>query len=190
MGIIKKIEEFSKWVAITGFRTEKLDDTDELVKDIRRKVRDVHIQFFDASLIAGWEHLYFATLNALKSFKDKMNISKSLSVETLLFASAQRQIKKAVELLGINSSPSQIIILVIADTEKRAKESLEIVSELFPGERDDGVIELSSEKFEYIKTLFGITNLELNSKLINKEHEMQALIDLVIEHVALLAINR
>ena len=156
---------------------------------IRKKLKDANVQFFDARLIASWKHLYFAALNALNAFKNKTNISNSVAVETLLYASAQRQINKAVELLGIKPELSQVAVLVIAETKQKTATILETVSELMSGKRDDSVIELTSEKVNGVKRLFDISNLELETKL-EKGFKKEALINLVIEHVALLATQR
>lgn len=188
--MIKKLKDFDRYVAVAGFRNVKVRDINGFFDMIRKKLEDTNVQFFDAKLIAGWKHLYFAALNALNAFKNKTNISNSVAVETLLYASAQRQINKAVELLGIKPESLQVAVLVIAETRQKTATTLETVSELMLGERDDSVIELTSEKVNGVKRLFGISNLELGAKLEKKGFEKEALIDLVIEHVALLATQR
>jgi len=190
MTMIKKIDGLNRYIAIAGFKNVKIEDKDNLINTLQRSVQNGCVQFFNANLIAGWEHLFFAALNALKSFESKLNISNNLAIEMLLFASAQRQIRKAVELLGIKPESSQIATLIIAETQQRASEALERVSEFLNCERDDSVVELTNEKFESIKKLFGISHLEFKSKLTRKGLERPALIDLVIEHMALLATKR
>lgn len=188
--MIQKLEDFDMYVAAVGFRNVKVNDINGFFNVIRKKLKDANVQFFDAMLIAGWKHLYFAVLNALTAFKNKTNISNSVAVETLLYASAQRQINKAVELLGIKPESSQVAVLVIAETQQKTVTILETVSELMSGKRDDSVIELTSEKVNGVKRLFGISNLELEAKLEKKGFEKEALLNLVIEHVALLATQR
>jgi len=188
--LIKKPEGFDKYVAIAGFRNVKVKDVKNFFGSLRKEIGDAEIQFFDAKLIASREHLYFAALNALKAFQNRLNISNSLAVETLLYASAQRQITRAVELLGIKPSSTEVAVLVIAKTEQKAKTTLEIVSKRMQGERDDSVLELSKEKMRGIEKLFGISDIELKAKLTREGLEKEALIDLVIEHVALLATQR
>jgi tRNA threonylcarbamoyladenosine modification (KEOPS) complex Cgi121 subunit len=186
----QKLEDFDKCVAAMGFRNVKVNDINSFFNVIRKKLKDANVQFFDARLIAGWKHLYFAALNALNAFKNKTNISNSVAVETLLYASAQRQINKAVELLGIKPESSQVAVLIIAETKQKTATILKTVSKLMSGKRDDSVIELTSEKVNGIKRLFGISNLELEAKLEKKGFEKEALLNLVIEHVALLATQR
>lgn len=187
---MKRVEDYNRYVAIVGFKDVKKKDVNSLLTIIRERTRDVEVQFFDAKLIAGWEHLYFALLNALKAFENKLNISNSLAVEILLYASAQRQIKKAVELLGMKPSSSNVAVTVLAETELKANKTLETISNMISGKCDDSVLELTNEKFDDIKDLFGISEPELNARLESKGLERKALTDLVIEHVALLAIQR
>lgn len=188
--MIKKLKDFDRHVAAAGFRDVVIQDINSFFGIVRRKLGDIHVQFFDAKLIAGWEHLYFAALNALNAFKNKTNISRSVAVETLLYASAQRQIEKAVELLGIKPESSKIVVLIVAETKLRVASALETVSKLMMGERDDSVLELTDGKVKGIRGLFDISDLELEAKLEKESFEKEALVDLVIEHMALLVTQR
>jgi len=112
--MIKEVKEFNKHVGIAGFADVHISDVDQFL-NLTREMLDAAaaVQFFDAKLIAGWQHLYFAALNALKAFKNKTNISKNLAVECLLYASAQRQIRTALDLVGIRQNSSRIGVLII-----------------------------------------------------------------------------
>ena len=188
----KKLEGsngYNGYIAIAGFKNVKIKDVNGFLEHARKEAREAHVQFFDAKLIAGQQHLYFAALNALKAFERKSSISSSLAIEALLYASAQRQIRKAVDMLGIKQDSSQVAVLTIAKHEQGIDDCLKIVSRLMSGERDDGVLKLTDKKIEDIKKLFGISDLEIEAKLRRKGLEREALVDLVIEHVALLAIQ-
>jgi tRNA threonylcarbamoyladenosine modification (KEOPS) complex Cgi121 subunit len=188
--LTKKLEGFNGYdgyIAIVGFKKVKIKDVNGFLERVRREVREAHVQFFDAKLIAGKQHLYFAALNALKAFEKKSNISSSLAVEALLYASAQRQIRKAVDTLGVKQDSSEVAVLIIAENKQGTNDCLKIVSGLVPGEREDAVLELTDEKIGDIRKLFGISDLEIDAKLRRKGLEKEALADLVIEHVALLA---
>ncbi|MDH5623674.1 MAG: KEOPS complex subunit Cgi121 [Candidatus Bathyarchaeota archaeon] len=180
---------YDGFIATAGFKNVKITDINGFLEHVRREVREGHVQFFDAKLIAGQQHLYFAALNALKAFEKKSNISSSLAIEALLYASAQRQIRKAVDTLGVKQDSSQVAVLIIAENRQGIDDCLKVVSRLIPGERDDAVLELTDEKIGGIKKLFGISDLEIEAKLRRKGLEREALADLVIEHMALLAIQ-
>lgn len=178
---------YNGYIAIAGFKNVKIKEVNGFLERVRREAREAHVQFFDAKLIAGQQHLYFAAVNALKAFEKKSNISSSLAIEALLYASAQRQIRKAVDTLGVKQDSSQVVVLIIAENRQGIDDCLKIVSRLIPGERNDAVLELTDEKIGGIKKLFGISDLEIEAKLRRKGLEREALADLVIEHVALLA---
>lgn len=190
--LIWKLEEFDTHVLIAGFRKVEIKDVDGFLNNIRKQLKneDVIVQFFDARFVAGWQHLYFATLNALKSFKNQENISNSLVVEILLYASAQRQIKHAVEKLGIKPETREVAVVLLSKSENTLKKALETITKLNFGEREDNVLELSNQKIEGIKNFFAISDLELEAKMEKEGFEKEALIDLVIEHMALLATER
>jgi len=188
--LLKYIEEFGKHIAIAGFRKAKIKDVEELLKIIRKEKRaNLEIQFFDAESVATWQHLYFAVLNALTAFKNKENISKSLAMETMLYASAQRQIRKAIKLLGIKPNSSKMAVLIIGEKPETVKSALLMVSKHVNAQRDDAVLGLSEEKAIIIQKTFGISDLELKT-VMRKDGLEKALTDLVIERMALLATQR
>jgi tRNA threonylcarbamoyladenosine modification (KEOPS) complex Cgi121 subunit len=188
--MIEKLEDFDQYLVFAGFRNVKIDCADAFFKDIKEKTQDVCVQFFDAKLVAGQEHLRFAALNSLNAFRNKLNISSSLAMETLLYASAQNQISNAIKLLGIKHNSRQVAVLIMAGSQDKASRTLDIISKSLPGKRDDSVIKLSSKKINGFKKLFRISNLELDTKTEGKGSEKEALLDLVIEHMALLATER
>ncbi|MBS7636526.1 hypothetical protein KEJ37_04195 [Candidatus Bathyarchaeota archaeon] len=188
--MLKPVEEFGKYVAIAGFKNVKIADVEEFLENVRKCLaKNVEAQFFDARLVATWQHLYFAALNALNAFKNGVNISKSLAVEMLLYASAQRQIRKAMNLIGIKSDSKVIAAIIVGEREEDVEEALQAISRIVGGRRDDAVLKLSRKKIETIRKAFEISDLELEAVMKGKNLD-QALINLVIERVALLAIER
>jgi KEOPS complex subunit Cgi121 len=185
--MLKHIEEFEKLVITAGFRNVKIKDIEEFFKRTQKeKPSNVEIQFFDAKFVATWQHLYFAALNALTAFKNQENISKSLAMESLLYASAQRQIQKAIKLLGIKPNSSEIAVLIIGEKPESTRSALSLFSKQVKVKRDDTVLKLSKEKVAVIQKIFGISDIELET-VMEKNGLEKALIDLVIERMALLA---
>jgi len=179
------------YVAIAGFKNAKIGDVNQFFSTVRSKLQNIDaIQFFDAKLIATWQHLYFAAVNALTAFVNKTNISNNLAMETLLYASAQRQIKKATESMGIKPKTPDIAALVLAKSEDSAEDALKLVQKLISAQRDDTALEIDRGKFVGIKRFFDISDVEFVAKLKRKGFEKEALVDLVIEHGALLSTQR
>ena len=100
--------EYGKCAEITGFRQIDFSRAEAFLKTCRKQINHIELQIFDADLIATYEHLYFATLNALQAFRVKTNITKSVAVELMLFASAKRQIQRAIEHIGIKPQSRNI----------------------------------------------------------------------------------
>jgi len=184
------LDGFNQHLTVAGFRGVKIADVDGFLRATKDKTGNACVQFFDASLIAGFEHLRFAALNALNAFKGKVNISNSLAIETLLYASAQRQIKDALSLVGVKPDTGQVAVLILAESREQMSAILPVISKMLRGKRDDSVVDLTDSKMAGLKRLFKISDTELEAKKERKGAEKQALLDLVIEHMALLVTQR
>ncbi|RJS84143.1 hypothetical protein CW702_02860 [Candidatus Bathyarchaeota archaeon] len=179
-----------KNVVIAGFKSVKVENVEEMIGEIQRRTKGLgYAQLLNAQLIAGMEHLYFAVMNAITAFKGGYNISRNLAVEVLLYSSAQHQISKAVNLMGIKPGIQDIAVVAIAESYADALRILRIVEDVLPGERDDHVLELTKEKTGNIIRTFGISRCEINaaSRGLNEEETVK---NLVIERMALLPAQR
>lgn len=181
-----KPAEPNEHITIVGFSNVKLENINTFLEQFRKENKNAPIQFFDAKHVAGPQHLYFAALNALNAFEKKTNISNNLAVEALLYASAQRQITKAVKMLGIKQDSSEVAALIMTENRHKKIGYLRLVTKIITGKRDDSVLELTDKKIENIKKLFKISDIEFEAKLEKEGLEKEALTDLVIERMALL----
>ena len=188
--MIKYIDEFGYCLAITAYKNVKIEDVEEFIQNIRKETGNVTVQFFDARFVAGYEHLYFAVLNALTAFKNGLSISKNLAIEILLYAAAERQIRNAVQLLGVREDTAKVAVVVLAESKDEVVKALDKVSSIIQAEEDESILEIDDEKFETIRKLFNVSDLELEAKLERKGLEKEALKDLIIERVALLVTRR
>jgi tRNA threonylcarbamoyladenosine modification (KEOPS) complex Cgi121 subunit len=185
--MLKPMEEYGKFAEISGFKKTRIEDTKAFLGAIREELpADVEIQLFDADLVATWEHLYFALLNALMAFKNKRNISNSVAVETALYASSQGQIKKAIELIGVKPESRNVAIVVLGIKADTVKAGLNAVAELLCVKPDETVLGLSEAKVKRIRKTFDVSATELET-ISAKADADRALVNLVIERVALLS---
>jgi len=182
---MKEAEINGKTLLIEGFKNVNIKNIDSFLKLAKENTEGCHLQFFDSTLIAGFDHLYFAAVNAVKAFDEGYGISKDLAVEVLLYASGQHQISKAIELLGIKQDSRQIAVLIIADTRQKAFNALKKVAQLLQGEQCEKVVELTDQKIRKIRRAFDIKDPEIEATLRNSEKD--ALTSLLIERAALLA---
>jgi KEOPS complex subunit Cgi121 len=180
------LEEYGRFVEIAGYSGIKFEVVEAYLKAHRRQTHVVAVQFFDADLVATSRHLYFAALNSLQAFKGKTNISKTVAMETMLYASAQRQIQKAITISGIKPTTQNMAILIIGEQQQAVELALAEVSVCAGKPPDDRVLEMNSDKLKSIKKNFDISEGEV--EVVQKGGEREAAVaDLVIEQVALLA---
>jgi len=185
--MLQLIRDYGKYVEITGFKNVKFLDAEGFLKAQRKKGgSDLDVQFFDAELIATYRHLYFAVLNALQSFHNKTNISKTLAVETMIYASAQRQIRKAIDRCGIKPSTTRMAAIIIGRNPNETQILLREIALCVGSERNETVLELSDDKRRKIKQVFEVKTEEIEA-VMKDENEDDAIVNLVVERVALLA---
>ena len=181
------LKEYNNYVEITGYKNVEFGKAEEFLKTTRKKSKSSSdLQFFDADLIATEEHLYFATLNALQAFQSKTNISKSLAMETMLYASAQRQIQKAIQRSGIKPQTTNIAVIIIGEDPTQLKKTVESLSNCLKAEPDEKVFDLSKTKQQKIIDAFQISKEAISAVVEHEDHEA-ALVNLVIEQIALLS---
>lgn len=151
----------------------KLKDPNSAMKLISNNV-----QLLNADLIAGYEHVLVSLNLAIRSWRRKKNIAKSLAMEVVLYASATRQIKDAIAKMGISSNSKNCVALVI-----NAKP---VVDELLKyGEEDDSLMEINEEKISNLMKAFNIKEQELSIAKSIYEKEEIAVQSLVLERIAL-----
>lgn len=182
--MLNSFEEFSRYAEITGYRDVTFQKAELYLKNHRKQSNSVELQFFDADLVATEEHLYFAILNALQAFKSKTNLSKSVAMETMLYASAQRQISKSIEHIGVKPESRNLAVAIVGEDKKQIENQLRALTEYFGNAPDGTVLRLTDAKKQRIQAAFQITKQETETQ---KEPAEEALLNLVIEHMALLS---
>jgi len=80
--------------------------------------------------------------------------------------------------------------VVLAESREKVIGVLDKLSRIIHASQDESVLEIDDEKFEAIRKLFNISDLEIEAELERKGLEKEALKDLVIERVALLVTRR
>lgn len=138
---------------------------------------NVEIAVLDAEKVFGKEHLISAVEHTLRAFERKRNISNSLITEILVYASCERQIKSAIEKMGIKDGCRRVAIVVIDKGEGGIRKSEKLLSFLHL-RRNDSILE---NDINALKD-FGITENEINSA-----HNPK---DLILERIALLDVRK
>jgi len=183
--------EGGRAISVLGFRDVRIDDVDGFLKKVKASIHPATFQMVDATRVAGKPHLFFAFLNAQRSFEQGRAISETLEMETLLYASGNRQISRAIATLGIKPQTSSIAAMIFASSEEEVKEAEEKLINLVSGVRDDSVLDVEERgKIEDLMEAFGVTELEVKTMTGSGITMSEALTWLIVERVSLLSIKR
>ena len=187
MILIIVIKKFSKHLLIAGIKNLGVLNYEEICSKIDKGYNNLEIQFVDPRKILGSNHIYFATLNALKAFKNKKNISKSLSIEILLYISGQKQIEVAIRLFGLQKKNRNLILVAVGEKKEVLKRLEQNVKKSLNVELDDSIIEsYSKKKYDDIKRVFNISTLEIETVKRKSDDSKDILEKLIIERMAFL----
>ncbi|MHA1229681.1 MAG: KEOPS complex subunit Cgi121 [Candidatus Helarchaeota archaeon] len=183
-----------KLIGITAIRAQNLLNINIVIDEIKKLSMkyDCEVQLLNANKIATWEHLFFAAINALRSFQGGYNLAKSLSMELMLHVAANRQIKVAIETFGIKIDNKEIAVVIFANKEENIHNITEELIRFFNGVEDLDLLNIDQNKLEILKKIFNINDGELTN-LINigpDEDEYKTIIKIIIDRGALVNLEK
>jgi len=186
--LILDLSEDGKFVTISAFKAPPSIDPSVALRELRMAIPAAEVQFFDGAHVAGKEHLEIAVVNALHAFKMGINISRSAAMETLLYASAQRQIDVALATLGVTGNSRVIGLVAFSETKAGAEELEDKIAQFLGTEMNEALLDdWSDVKAGRIMTVYGIGDMELESIRMPGQQIEEAVKKAVIERVALLS---
>lgn len=116
---------------------------------------------FDPDYICGKDHLLSAYIHAERAMEGGTNRSRDLVSETILYASADRQIGRAIKKMSPKKDSDRFVVLIIGNCDDFHLEDIE-------AERDDSLIDCTEE----------------SAKNMNLEKSDIPYTELILEHVA------
>lgn len=127
------------------------------VDDFLRKIDfdECDIALLNADYISDRGHAELAAKKAIGSWSQGKNIARTLPIEIMLYASANRQINQAIE-MGVKSNSENKVIAVLIGEEDCITEFKEI-----SGFKEEKVLNLDEEKMESLRGFFDINEKEL-----------------------------
>lgn len=154
---------------IIGFRA-KIDSIEETLKQMNNIKKDGEIiQLLNADSIVSKNHIIHGVNQAFLAFDRGENLANDISVEIVLRCSAQRQISKAFNILGLNEGNINLCAIFVNCNYT------EELSSIFT--RDDDVFTADENK---IKKIYGISEDELKA---------MSLEDIIIDRITKLIVN-
>lgn len=158
-----------KGIEIVGAKG-KVSDPEELYLTLHR-MGEGSAAAMNSKKVCGKEHLMSAATHAQRAFERGTNSSSSLGLETVLYASGERQISRALEKMGLLPGSEEVALVLFDLDPDEAIRGLGMA-------RDDGILECTLEKLK----AFGITDEELDAV------PQELIGDLVLERVAFVEI--
>ena len=157
-----------------------IDDRNQFLQIIQgvARLHSLHIICFDAHKMAGRDHAKAAIHHSQRSFFSGKPISNSFEMEALLFAAGTRQCQVAAS-FGIKEGENTMFVCAYPENEQvwpDLSRHMHFVDEMC----DD----MTPQKEERLVSLFNITQEEL--EVVGRDR----IIDLILERIALLYVNR
>jgi len=167
-------------VAAGQFSVDDVDGFLAKLAEVDREAGTV-TQAFNASRVAGADHLVHAARLALDAQANGTGFASSVPIELICWASAERQIGRAFEKMGVCRGKVELAILTIGDSSDQATNAMKKIFSGLEARWDNGLLKLNSGKtFELAKSFS-----------INKEEIALAPIErIVLERVALLSLAK
>ncbi|MGQ9639546.1 MAG: KEOPS complex subunit Cgi121 [Candidatus Bathyarchaeia archaeon] len=148
------------------------------------------VQVMDGDKILGYDHILFAVLNALNAREKGRTICEDPALEILVYASAQRQIRRAIHELGVRRDSRNLVLVAISDSVKELETLVREVAQIEGLRLNTSFLESwDKDKLEIIKKTFEISDSELESIRVKDNSERQAAEKIVIEKMALLSVS-
>lgn len=141
-------------IHIAGFK-HSIDNFKDLMAQVNQISNDCTIQLLNAEGLAGYEHILHATFHAIKSFERGENIAKDLGLEICVRASAQRQISKALGILGIKNGEMNICAVAVGCDDNIMDKIESILNK-----KDDNILDPDEKRLQEI---YKISDVEIES---------------------------
>ncbi len=171
-------------VTITAAKNSHVIDINKTLEELDTITQGKVYQLFDADKIMDSPHIYYAAANAYYAMQNGSNISNRLDVETLLYASTQNQISKAITTIGVSKKTQRIAVAVIS--EKKDDPIAAKIAEHI-GDMNDKILEPTQKKYEALKQLYEITDTAIDTL---ERDKYEALTSLITEKGTLISLRR
>ncbi len=129
----------------------KIEDILPIISKLEKQ-HDSTIQLFRADRIFGKEHLQVAAELAIRSWSINPR-AKTLGMEIMLYAAAERQISGAIDKLGVQDDTIEIAIITvgqISPEEVLAALNLQRADDVLDAEgKDHSIFQISKEEMKF-----------------------------------------
>ncbi|MDH4212984.1 MAG: KEOPS complex subunit Cgi121 [Candidatus Thorarchaeota archaeon] len=148
-------------ICISEFRNSTHLDRDKLL-NLASSMSELvlAVQFFNGAMIVDELHLLSAAQNALNAWRGDYMRSRSLDVEIVIYASAQHQIGRALELMGVSDKTVTVAVVALGDDEQKVQTSVLDLEQAI-GNEISPAFEMTVEKLKTLMAAFHISESEI-----------------------------
>ena len=157
-------------IQILGFKANIVSVGDALYMIDSIKKDGEIIQLLNADSIVSKNHIMHGVNQAFLAFDRGENLAKDISVEIVLRCSAQRQISKAFNMLGLKEGEMNLCALLINSNDYSHE-----LDSIFT--RDDGVL---APDFDNLIRVYNISDVELQNMSVE---------DIIIDRITKLTVD-
>ncbi|WP_295721805.1 KEOPS complex subunit Cgi121 [uncultured Methanobrevibacter sp.] len=151
------MDNLTENIQILGYKGQinNIPDILEEVNNLKDQCCDgCVIQLLDARAVGGRKHVLHGTIQAIQAFNRGTNLANDLGIEICIRISAQRQISKALKLLGLYEGEMDICIVMIDCPDY----FIDQLNDMF--DKDNSIFEAD---IPYLKSIYKISDKELES---------------------------
>jgi tRNA threonylcarbamoyladenosine modification (KEOPS) complex Cgi121 subunit len=184
-------ESNGEFVGIAEIHNSNCLKQEELIQLAKSLSSDsLTVQLLNGFLCADETHLLSAAQNAINAKQGNYMLSRSLDVEIIVFASAQRQIGRALDELGVYDGLDDIAIVVVGTDSSAVEDCIQYLAEKI-GSEVIPAFAATSERIERLKDHFQISDKEINaiSDSDKIESQLAALSRCLVSRVSLVAFD-
>ena len=164
------IDMYMDNIQILGFKANIVSVGDALYMIDSIKKDGEIIQLLNADSIVSKNHIMHGVNQAFLAFDRGENLAKDISVEIVLRCSAQRQISKAFNMLGLKEGEMNLCALLINSNDYSHE-----LDSIFT--RDDGVL---APDFDNLIRVYNISDVELQNMSVE---------DIIIDRITKLTVD-
>ncbi len=182
--IIEKVDGLL-FLVFAGSLESSLDTSNirDVLNQITAKFGLSALQLFDNRYIWGYQHIFSAVWHARNAEKNNQMISKTLSMEILLYTAGLRQIQKAIQLLGIKNNTTEMVGVLLAINKSQLKEAVEFLEKKLQLRLDFDLLNNFSLKYQYFVEML------LNNGYSAKKFTYEEIEKAILQKIALLALE-
>ncbi len=187
--ILERVED--RGVVFQGLSGCRTPQSATLLRELRLGFPRCEVQLFRADRIAGKEHLLFAASEAIRAFRQHRERARTLAVELLLYVSCQRQISKAIQLLGVGPRTNNVVLAAITNDKTNPQDLGRRAASVLNAKADDTVVEIiSTGKQRELMRAYKVSDTEIEAARQFDEEDGSVIKRLIIERSALLAVEK